>query len=101
MLPLRGQDDGPGKYDLRLIFGSVAGDKPGQRVFDVRVQGELACAGVDVVGKSVGEAGFLAREVKGVTVSDKLVIDRCSSSDKPTPLQMPILSGLEVDKSDP
>ena len=77
------------------------GDKQGQRVFDVRVQGELSCQGVDVAAESGSDAGFVVREVKNIPVSDNLVIELDSRHDQPTPLQMPILCGLEVERSDP
>lgn len=100
VMPLLGKSDGPGTYSLRLIFARAQGDKPGQRVFDVRVQGELACKGVDAAAECKGDATFVVREVKNLAVSDKLVLELTSGSDDPTPLQMPILCGLEVERTD-
>ncbi|HPM79323.1 MAG TPA: PQQ-binding-like beta-propeller repeat protein [Candidatus Anammoximicrobium sp.] len=101
VLPLRGAGDGPGTYHLRLVFARAAGDQPGQRVFDVRVQGELACQGVDAAAASGNADGFAVREVKNVPVSDQLVIEFASAHASPTPAQMPILCGLEVERSNP
>jgi outer membrane protein assembly factor BamB len=101
VLPLRSESDGPGMYTLRLIFASMADDKPGQRVFDVRVGGELSCKGVDVAAESGRGVGFVVREVNSVAVSHNLVIELSSGHDKPTPLQMPILCGLEVARLPP
>jgi outer membrane protein assembly factor BamB len=100
VIPLLGRNDSPGTYSLRLIFSSVEGDKPGQRVCDVRVQGALACPGVDAAESGRG-AGFVVREVKNIAVADNLAIELGLRYDRPTPLQMPILCGLEVERSSP
>jgi len=101
VLPLRGASDGPSTYNLRLVFASAAGDQPGQRVFDVRVRGELACPGVDVAAPSGNADGFVVREVKNIPVTDNLAIEFVSQHVPPAPLQMPILCGLEVERSSP
>jgi hypothetical protein len=101
VLPLRGTNDGPDTYTLRFVFASAAGDKPGQRVFDVRVRGELACPGVDVAAQSGSAEGFVVREVKNIPVADNLAIEFVSAHAAPTPLQIPILCGLEVERSSP
>ena len=77
------------------------GEQPGQRAFDVRVRGELACPGVDVAAQSGSGDGFVVREVKNVPVTDNLAIEFVSEHASPTPLQMPILCGLEVERSGP
>ncbi len=101
VLPLRGANDGPAMYNLRFVFASAAGDQPGQRVFDVRVRGELAGARVDAAAQSGSGDGFVVREVKNVPVTDNLAIEFVSAHASPTPLQMPILCGLEVERSGP
>lgn len=101
VLPLRGPNDGPDTYNLRFVFASAAGDKPGQRVFDVRAGGELVCQGVDVAAQAGSAGGFVVREVKNISVADKLVIEFSSGLAPPAPQQMPILCGLEVERSSP
>jgi hypothetical protein len=100
-MPLRAESDGPAAYTLRLIFSGAKGDKPGQRVFDVRIQGELSCPGVDVAAESRVDTGFVVREVKNVRVSENLTIELSSKHDDPTLLQVPILCGLELERSSP
>jgi hypothetical protein len=46
-------------------------------------------------------AGFVVREVKNIAVADNLAIELGLRYDRPTPLQMPILCGLEVERSSP
>jgi hypothetical protein len=56
---------------------------------------------VDVAAESTSGAGFVVREVKNIPVADNLVIELGSRHDNPTPLQMPILCGLEVGLASP
>ncbi len=100
-IPLLAKRDGPGAYTLRLIFSGAKGDKPGQRVFDVHVQGDMSCPGVDAAAESGVDTGFVIREVKNVSVSEDLTIEFRSKHDDPSLLQMPILCGLEVERSSP
>ena len=67
----------------------------------MRVQGELACQGVDAAAASGNSDGFAVREVKNVPVADRLVIEFVSADASPAPVQMPILCGLEVERSSP
>lgn len=100
VMPLLDKKDGPGVYSLRLILARAPGDKPGQRVFDVRVQDQLSCKGVDVAAQCQGGATFIVREIKNLRASDNLVLEFGSGSGEPTPLEMPILCGLEVERTD-
>jgi hypothetical protein len=95
-IPLRGPNDRPGTYDLRLVFARAEGDRPGERVFDVRVQDELLGRGVDPAADPESREGVLVREFKHVRVADVLVIEVVPRHDPPGELQVPILCGLEV-----
>ncbi|MBC8868800.1 MAG: PQQ-binding-like beta-propeller repeat protein [Planctomycetes bacterium] len=98
-IPLRGKDDQPATYTVRLIFSNADGDKPGQRVFDVRIQGQLACENLDVAAEAGTEAKFVLREMEDILVSNNLVIDVIEKKKDPTQTQMSILSGIEVERS--
>jgi hypothetical protein len=100
-IPLLGRSDPPASYTVRLIFSRLDGDEPDQRVFDVRVQGRSVCEGLDVVAEAGTEAKLVLRETKDVLVSEDLVIEVIQKSKDPTQAQLSILSGLEIERSDP
>ena len=98
-IPLLGKDDPPATYTVRLVFSLADGDKPGQRVFDVHVQGQLVCENLDVAAEAGAEAKFLLRELEDISVSKDLVIDVIQKNNNSTQTQMSILSGLEVERA--
>ena len=93
-IPLLGKDDQPAVYKLRLHFAAAEDDKPGQRVFDVQIQGEQALDDVDVAAQ--GDGLLLTGDIENVEVTGDLVIGLIPKRDKPTPFQTPILSAIEV-----
>jgi len=89
-LPLRGTGDQPATYTLRLYF-SATEDKPGKRIFDVRVQGNIVLKGLDLAGNKP-----VVREIPGIEVKDQLVIELVPRTPKPAAGEQPMLSGIEV-----
>ena len=51
-LPLIDDGQPPADYRVRLFFAAPPGDKPGQRVFDIRMQGKTFGEGVDVLERA-------------------------------------------------
>ena len=96
-IPLLGKDDPPSTYTVSLIFSRPDGDKPGQRVFDVHVQGQLVCENLDVAAEAGTEANFLLRELRDIPVSKDLVIEVIENNKPPTQAQMSILSGVNIE----
>ena len=82
------------KYTVRLHFAEPDGVQPGERVFDVRVQGKPALVALDVARESGGQNRSLVKEIAGVEVSDRLVIQL--APDKNAKEQAAVLSGLEI-----
>jgi outer membrane protein assembly factor BamB len=95
-LPLVEPGDGAARYTVRLAFAELDGAKPGQRVFDIQLQGKTVASGVDVVKEAGGTNRALVKEFKGIDVSDELVIELVAKADDPTPGQVPVLQGVEV-----
>ncbi len=93
-VPLRGVGDKPANYSVRLYFssGSAKTPKPGKRVFDVHLQGQVVLKSVDAA-KS-GQDGTVVVEVRNVAVDDQLTIELV-----PTTGEQPMLSGIEVSES--
>lgn len=92
-LPLIGKDQAPAEYRVTLHFAELEKDaQAGDRVFDVKLQGETVAAGLDVVQAAGGSRHALVREFSGVKVTGNLVIEM-------TPIKgEPILSGIEIER---
>lgn len=81
-------------YTLRLHFAETLGAAPGERVFDVLVQGKVVLDDFDVVREARGPNRGIVREIPGVEVADKAVIELRRSN--PEGGRKPILSGVEL-----
>ncbi len=92
-LPLLGKDDAPARYRVTLHFAELAKDtKRGERVFDVKLQGETVAAELDVVQAAGGSERALTREFNRVEVADNLVVELSPKKGEP------ILSAIEVER---
>ena len=92
-LPLVGKDDPASSYKVKLYFAELdAKTAPGDRVFDVQLQGNTVAPRLDVVKEAGGPLRALTREFSGVQVDGNLVIEL-------TPIAgQPILSAIEVQR---
>jgi hypothetical protein len=96
-VPLLDPSDPPARYDVRLYFADLSSAKPGVRLFDVKLQGKTVLSKFDPAAKP----GAVVREIRDVAVSDKLLVELVPETGKPSANQMPILSALEITRSDP
>ena len=78
-------------YDVVLHFAELEDVGPGERVFDVRLQGETVIDGLDVVKEAGGRNVALAKMVRGIEARDRLTLELVPRSDR-----APIISALEV-----
>ncbi len=92
--------DGPGRFKVRLGFAAPEGDRPGQRVFDVRIQGKTVLKDFDIVAEAGGPRRAIHREFAIMGVVDKLRLELVPKADKPTPAQAPLLACVEVVRQD-
>jgi hypothetical protein len=95
-LPLVEPGDGAARYTVRLAFAELDGAAPGQRVFDIKLQGNTAATGVDVAREAGGKNRALVKEFKGIEVADELAIELVAKAKDPAPEQVPVLQGVEV-----
>jgi beta-galactosidase len=78
---------------VTLHFAELDKDiKPGDRVFDVKLQGQTVAAGLDVAKDAGGSERPLNRELRRVKVTDKLVVELAPVKGQP------ILSAIEVER---
>jgi outer membrane protein assembly factor BamB len=86
-------DDEPRRYTVRLHFVEPDAVEPGERVFDVLVQGKRAIESLDVRKESGGRNRSLVKELPGVEAAERfeveLVPDRNSN-------RSPVLCGVEI-----
>ncbi len=85
-------------YTVRLHFAELEDVKPGERVFDVKVQDKPALQGVDVVRDAKGRRRPLVKEIKGVSCDDeaRIAIDLVPRGQQTGAAAPPILSGVEI-----
>ena len=81
-------------YRVRLHFGEPDDLKPGQRRFDVAIQGKTVLRDFDVIREAGGRNRTLVREFGKVSIRDRLSVRLTASRGTKTP--EPILSGVEV-----
>jgi hypothetical protein len=92
-LPLLGKDDEPAEYRVTMHFAELKQDaRPGERVFDVKLQGATVLAGLDVVQAAGDVQCALTREFRHVKVTGNLVVELASVKGEP------ILAAIEVER---
>lgn len=87
--------DGAGAYRVRLGFSALPGDKPGQRVFDVRLNGATVLKKFDVLAETQMPDRALWKEFT-VKLDGDLVLDLASQADSPSAEEMPLICGLQI-----
>ena len=92
-LPLLGKDDASANYRVTLHFAELdTTTQPGERVFDVKLQGQTVAPALDVVQAAGGSQRALTREFRRVRVEDNLIVEL-------NPIKgEPILSAIEVER---
>ena len=85
--------NGPGsRYTVRLHFGETDDIEPGERIFDIYLQGERVAEALDIA-REVGVRRGLAKTFSGLQLGDALELELKSSNGS---AHTPALSGLEV-----
>jgi hypothetical protein len=95
-IPLLGPNDGLALYRVRLGFTDPDNDRPGARVFDVKLQGKTVLEALDIAAEAGGRDKATVREFPGIEVAGKLVIELVPKVRKPAPEQAPILQSVEI-----
>ena len=74
----------PKSYTVRLHFAELENLGPGQRVFDVKLQGKVVCAGLDIAKETGSTNKALVKVLEGVTASDTLKLELVPRVGEPT-----------------
>jgi hypothetical protein len=92
----------PRTYTVRLHFAELDETvKPGDRVFDVAIQGKTVLRGLDVLAEAGGLRQALVREVSGITAKRSLDLVFTPHADTLTRSNAPMLSGLDIEEESP
>ena len=81
---------------VRLGFAALPGDKPGQRVFDIRLNGKTVLGDFDII-EDAGKVGRAVWKEFRIPIDGDLAVDLVAKTDTPKPDQMPLINGLVID----
>lgn len=82
------------RFTVRLHFAELEAERPGERVFDVALQGQTVLKAFDILKEAGGRNRPLLREFKGVRVTKELVLTFSASPEVKYPASL--LNGIEV-----
>ena len=88
----------PAAYTVRLHFAEPEELQPGERVFDVLLQGAVVLKDFDMVREAGGARQALVKTFPGVRVADELTVRLRASA--ATPARQPILCAIEVTRDE-
>ena len=97
-LKLMDKSPKPVPYTVRLYFAETAPARPGQRVFDIKLQGKAAATDFDVLKSAERVHTALVKEFRRVPVTESLTIELIPKRDQPTVNQAPLLCAIEAVK---
>ena len=86
----------PRSFTLRLHFTETEDVQPGERVFDVAVQGKTAVKGLDIVREAGGRNRALVKEIPHVEASEQIVIELTPEGSPNAGAALPVISGVEI-----
>ena len=86
----------PKKVSLRLHFVEPDNVKPGQRVFDVKVQGKVMIENLDVIAAAGGKNRVIVKELTGISATRTVVLEFVPKAETLTPSTAPIISAIEL-----
>jgi len=96
LVPAPAQRPKPRSFTVRLHFAEFEDARPGQRVFDVAVQGKTVLKGLDIVREAGGQNKALVKEINDVQASEQIVIELTSKGQPTDSSALPVISGVEV-----
>jgi len=83
-------------FTVRLHFAELEDVQPGQRVFDVALQGKTVLERLDVAREAGGKNRALVKAFRGVEAGEQIVIELASRGRPDVRSALPVISGVEV-----
>ena len=84
-------------YVVRLGFSALSGDRPGQRVFDVKLNGQTVLKGFDIL-QVTGRPDRATWTKFPLTLEGNLTLELVAKSEKPAEVEMPLISGMVISR---
>ena len=88
----------PKQLGLRLHFAEIDDVRPGERVFDVKVQGKTVLNDLDVAKAAGGSHRALVKEIKGIDATRAVTLEFIPKAKALTDRTAPIISAIEIVK---
>jgi len=85
----------PADFSVELFFAEPSARKPGERVFDVKLQGKVVERGFDIARIAGGPKKALTRTYK-LKLTNSLTIELAPKAAKLTASNAPILNGIKI-----
>ncbi len=85
------------RFRVTLHFVEIDDVTPGERVFDILLQGERVAGDVDIVALAGGRDRALTLQFDDVPASESMTLELRPRDAAPTPRTAPILSGMHID----
>lgn len=95
---LEGEESGV--YQVRIGFSAHPGQEKGQRVFDVRVQGETLLSQFDVLSEASAPREAVVKEFSNIAVADNLLVEFQPQSPQPRIDRAPMVQFIEITRQD-
>ena len=95
-IPLTSGSQVEGTYTVRLGFAAPSGDRIGQRIFDVKLQGKTVLANFDILKEANTPNRAVIKEFKRIKADDILTIELVPESPNPDMSSAPILNFMEI-----
>ena len=93
-IKLNGKEDKPANYKVTLSFTSTAGDRPKQRLFDIKLQGKVVARDVATVTTEDGTEKVTQLTFESIHVTDDIAIELIPKD--ATAGGVPTLTSLEL-----
>jgi hypothetical protein len=93
-ITLSGEPADNARYTVKLHFAEIEGKKPGERIFNVRLQGSEVLRGFDIAREAGGADKPVIRTFSKIRVRDALAVECLPVS--PAAGSPPLLCGVEV-----
>jgi outer membrane protein assembly factor BamB len=94
-IPIAEEDQGEGTFNVRLGFSALPGDQPGQRVFDVKLNGKTVLKDFDII-KETGQADRALWKEFTMPLKKELILNMAPKSGSADVKEMPLINALQV-----
>ena len=95
VIPVTTPELGKFSYRIRVGFSALPGDKPGQRVFDMQLNGNKVLEGFDILNATTESDHAVWKEFM-IDITKDLTIELSSKSGSSDPSTMPLINAVQV-----